>query len=106
MQERASQGQISLTTNLPENHIVIVSDPKRLKQILLNLLSNAIKFTNPLGTVSVVLEENIVENFVRIIVSDTGIGIAEKDIPKIMSEFGQINNELSKKYATCSISNV
>jgi len=74
----------------------IVADHRRLKQALLNLLSNAIKFTPAGGDVclSAVLEQGCVQ----IAVSDTGIGIAEDDIPKALERFGQIDSRLSRKY--------
>ncbi|MFY9589401.1 sensor histidine kinase [Rickettsia endosymbiont of Halotydeus destructor] len=95
---RADQAGVTLIDNLPKDHIIIKADPKRLKQVLLNLLSNAVKFTNAGGSVTINIEQNEPEKSVYIKVIDTGIGIEEKDIPKTLSAFGQIDSELSRKY--------
>ncbi|MEO8578803.1 MAG: ATP-binding protein [Gemmatimonadales bacterium] len=67
----------------------IVSDPRRMRQILLNLLSNAIKFGEgkPIG-VSCKQNEN---KGVDIEVVDHGVGIAEEDIARIFEEFVQVS---------------
>jgi signal transduction histidine kinase/CheY-like chemotaxis protein len=72
------------------------TDEGKLSQILRNLVSNAIKFT-PAGEVrvSATLEG---ENEVSFHVADTGIGIAESDLESIFQEFGQIENDLQRKF--------
>jgi signal transduction histidine kinase len=76
--------------NAPD--LLVIGDPYRLKQILVNLIANAIKFTDT-GKVSV--EVNVkhtssghIQLFLQ--VKDTGIGIAEKDLPYIFDEFSQV----------------
>ncbi|PSB57332.1 PAS domain-containing sensor histidine kinase, partial [filamentous cyanobacterium CCP1] len=69
--------------------IAVVNDPVRVRQILVNLLSNAIKFTDK-GSVTVEVGELPDEKIV-LMVQDTGIGIAEEDLPYIFSEFWQVN---------------
>ena len=65
------------------------ADRRRLQQICLNLLSNAIKFTPPGG--SVVLCTTLGPGGgARLIVEDTGVGIAPQDIPKVLEPFGQV----------------
>ncbi|AFB28629.1 sensor histidine kinase [Rickettsia rickettsii] len=95
---RADQAEVALISRLPKEHVVIKADPKRLKQVFLNLLSNAVKFTNSGGSVTIALEKDELTKLVYIKVIDTGIGIEEKDIPKTLSAFGQIDSELSRKY--------
>jgi two-component system cell cycle sensor histidine kinase PleC len=95
---RADSNQVKLIEQVPEEHIIIKADPKRLKQALLNLLSNAVKFTPEGGSVTLVIAKDEFNEFVYIKVIDTGIGIAEKDIPKALSSFGQVDNKLSRKY--------
>jgi len=72
----------------PDFPPVIEGDQTRLTQILTNLTDNAIKFTEQ-GEVKVRLERKD-QDFWRIIVSDTGRGIAEADLSKIFDEFEQI----------------
>jgi signal transduction histidine kinase/DNA-binding response OmpR family regulator len=64
------------------------TDRMKLQQILINLLSNAVKFT-PKGEIRV-SAECLDRDRVRISVSDTGVGIAESDIPKVFEEFRQL----------------
>jgi signal transduction histidine kinase len=68
----------------------IETDKGKLTQILVNLLSNAAKFTEPGGAVTVTARMS--GDFVEIAVSDTGIGIAEADLDKVMTPFGQVAN--------------
>ncbi|MDF2964963.1 MAG: pleC [Rickettsiaceae bacterium] len=95
---RADSNQVKLIEQVPEEHVIIKADPKRLKQALLNLLSNAVKFTPENGSVTLVIDKDEFNEFVYVKVIDTGIGIAEKDIPKALSSFGQVDNKLSRKY--------
>jgi PAS domain S-box-containing protein len=72
-------------------------DPGRLKQALFNYLSNAIKFTPEGGRVSVrALREDSAH--LRIEVDDTGIGIAAADLPRLFSEFQQLDAGLDKQH--------
>lgn len=95
---RAKSGEVGLVEELPQEHIIMRTDPKRLKQILLNLLSNAVKFTPPHGTVTIAAWEAAADGSIGIEVSDTGIGISAKDIAKALSPFGQVDSELSRRY--------
>jgi PAS domain S-box-containing protein len=65
----------------------VVSDPRRVRQILLNLLSNAIKFGkgNPIQVIY-----RVVDSGIQIDVIDRGVGIAPEDISKIFDEFVQL----------------
>jgi len=73
----------------------IVGDERKIKQILLNLLSNAVTFSAEGGRVSINPRQPI--GTVEISVTDTGIGIAEEDQPKIFEEFRQVGSDYSHK---------
>jgi PAS domain S-box-containing protein len=75
----------------------IKTDPGRLRQALCNYVSNAIKFTRPGGHVTIRAREEGPAHF-RIEVEDDGIGIAEADIPKLFSEFQQLDAGLDKQH--------
>ena len=95
---RAETAQVTLVEDLPSHHLVIVTDAKKLKQVLLNLLSNAVKFTPAGGEVRCQAWNDVITGALSIQVSDTGIGIAPKDISRVMTPFGQVDSALSRKY--------
>jgi len=74
---------------------LIKADPLRVKQVLINLLSNAVKFTPRGGKITVRAKEDKKGDLI-ISVSDTGIGMAEDDIPQALAEFGQLDSQLAK----------
>ncbi|MDX2050177.1 MAG: HAMP domain-containing sensor histidine kinase [Rickettsiaceae bacterium] len=98
VRQRAEESKIRLIDKLPKEHLVIKADPRRFKQALLNLLSNSVKFTPKNGTVTLFMELDQVLKAVIIKVSDTGIGMDDKDLPKALHSFGQIDSKLSRKY--------
>jgi len=71
--------------------ILVQADNVRLKQVLINLLSNAVKYNKHGGEVRVSCEHRD-EDFVRIIVADTGLGIAEKYLDKLFEPFERIDH--------------
>src|SRR5262249_30218133 len=71
-------------------------DKRRMRQVLLNLLSNALKFTPAGGNIRVC--GSLVANGVALSVTDTGIGMRMEDVPIALSNFGQIDNSLARKY--------
>jgi len=68
---------------------LILVDESRIIQILLSLTSNALKFTS-LGsvTITVSLEKEGGQEWLRVAVQDTGVGISQQDIPKLFRLFG------------------
>ena len=73
---------------VPDTPIQITSDPTLVRQCLLNLLSNACKFTQD-GTIllTVVTEAIGGEDWVRLEVHDTGIGMSAEDVAGVFGEF-------------------
>jgi CheY-like chemotaxis protein len=73
----------------------VSGDPERLQQVLWNLLSNAVKFTNRGGKVQVRLER--VNSHVEVVVSDTGIGIADDFLPHVFDRFRQADAGITRE---------
>jgi two-component system, cell cycle sensor histidine kinase PleC len=74
----------------------IDADPRALKQVILNLASNAVKFTPEGGRISV--RTFSTADGVAIQVTDTGIGIAKEDLPRLGRPFEQIESQHSKSH--------
>ncbi len=95
---RAQEAGVHIDNQVPDKHYILHTDGKRLKQVMLNLLSNSVKFTPQGGTITLYGWHNMSDNTFVIEVRDTGVGIAAKDISKVMATFGQVENKLSRKY--------
>jgi PAS domain S-box-containing protein len=67
----------------------VLADPQRLKQVLLNLLSNAIKYNRPAGAVRVHCQVD--GETLRYLVTDTGDGIGERDVPRLFAPFVRLD---------------
>ncbi len=87
-QKKADAAEVALSLEVPEDLPHLLADERRMKQIVLNLLSNAVKFTPPGGRaeVSAHLGE---DNAIILKITDTGIGMAPEDIPRVLEAFVQ-----------------
>lgn len=95
--ERAKRRGIELTRQLPPaQSLSFVADRRRVIQILINLLSNTIKFTENGGRVTTEVEWDPNGGY-WIRISDTGIGIAAEDIPKIFERFGKLESSIARE---------
>jgi signal transduction histidine kinase len=86
---------LEATYRVAEDGMVVHTDRTKLKQILLNLLSNAVKFTH-VGWVR--LEATRHEDYVRIVVSDSGIGIKTEHLDAIWEDFRQIDQSRTREF--------
>ena len=87
---------ISLGLEFDKRLISINADQKKFKQIMYNLLSNAVKFMPEGG--KIIVKSELTDNFIRISVSDTGIGIKPEDQERVFAEFQQIDSKTSRAY--------
>lgn len=96
MGEHARQQGINLVIDCPEQGLPKVpADHGRLEQVLLNLLDNAIKYTPSGGTVTIAAEQRGQQ--VALVVSDTGVGIPAKDLPRIFERFYRVDEARSRE---------
>ena len=89
-EERARRENIALVYDEPMDIIPIVGDANRLRQVFVNIIDNALKYSDAGGTVTVSVHPH--EADVQIVISDTGIGIAAEDLPKVKSKFYKANS--------------
>ena len=92
--ERAKAKHITIRTDLAASLPTLFADKRKIRQILLNLLSNAIKFTPEHGSITIAIRLDH-HGQLHLVVADTGIGIAEEDIPTALSVFGQVHRSQS-----------
>ncbi len=95
---RAAEKSVELSAHyapaLPHR---IVTDPVRLRQILLNLVGNAVKFTER-GTIRIHVDYHSTASRFQLQVTDSGCGIADQDLPKLFLPFGQGDSSVSRTY--------
>ncbi|RQD69947.1 MAG: HAMP domain-containing protein [Tindallia sp. MSAO_Bac2] len=86
---------IDFFTEIPGKLSFIQGNEDRMKQMMINLIDNAIKYTPGGGKVSLIVYERYDQLVIR--VKDTGIGIPEKDIPRLFERFYRVDKARSKK---------
>lgn len=95
---RFQQANLTLTvSDLPEPTPRLLVDASKLKQCLSSLLSNALKFTPAGGTVTIAAQFEA-NGELAIAIQDTGIGIAARDIPTVLSPFGQVETAFQRTH--------
>jgi len=94
----ASKKNITVHSEIDEQVSYIQADSRRLKQILINLLSNAVKFTPDHGAIGLQVAGDPENEVAQFTVWDTGIGIAQEDIPRIFKPFVQLDSSLSRQF--------
>ena len=98
-----------IALELGDAPLLLTADEMRVRQILYNLLSNAVKFTAAGGRITVRADQRrsslpvpggrrIERDAVWVSVADTGIGIAPEDLPRLFTEFSQVDASLSRRF--------
>src|SRR4030095_1140516 len=91
----AAKNRVMILDEIAPNVPVLSTDRDKLRQIVLNLLDNAAKFTER-GEIRIcAAREN---GSVKLVVSDTGIGIPEEDLDRVFEEFHRVGTANGKKY--------
>ncbi len=98
IRQSAQKKSLKVSTSFASDVSQILADERRLKQILVNLLSNAVKFTPEGGSIGLEMCGHASDHCVEFTVWDTGIGIAEEDMPRLFKPFVQLDSSLSRAY--------
>ena len=91
----AQEKQVTLNYHLNSDPVYIIGNPDRVEQMLINLTENAIKYNKPGGSVTVQVFVNAQE--ANVTISDTGIGIAEENLPRLFERFYRVDKGRSRQ---------
>ncbi|NTU81460.1 MAG: PAS domain S-box protein [Chloroflexales bacterium] len=94
----ALKKRMMLSTTLDPQVVTIQADARRLTQILVNLLANAVKFTPEGGQIGLEVHGDPEQQRATFTVWDSGIGIAEADLPRLFQPFVQLDGGLNRLY--------
>ncbi|HKM54620.1 MAG TPA: ATP-binding protein, partial [Isosphaeraceae bacterium] len=98
VKESAQKKKLVLSLHVDQSVGLLVSDERRLKQVLVNLLSNAVKFTPERGEVGLEVVGDRERREVSFTVRDSGIGIHPDDLSRLFQPFVQVDSRLSREY--------
>jgi signal transduction histidine kinase len=90
----AEEKAMDLRIDIPDS-LFLVGDIRKLQRVVANLLDNALKYTEAHGTVCLSAAPN--STGVTLKVSDTGIGISEKDLPHVFDRFYRCDHSRSEQ---------
>ncbi len=96
LQVVAANKNVTVTfVDTPANSLFVMADKRRFKQVIINLLSNAIKYNNDGGSVTIEIAKQAGDEqsqaIARVLVRDTGPGIAKESIGKLFQAFERID---------------
>ena len=93
-EDNAARKGVTLVRHFADVRVPIVGDPISLAEAVGNLVSNAIKYTPAGGQVDIQLTRG--RKSAELLITDTGIGIAEADQDKLFSPFYRVKNEATQ----------
>lgn len=91
----AQEKEVTLNYRLNSEPVNIIGNPDRVEQLLINLTENAIKYNKPGGSVTVQVFKSA--NEANVTISDTGIGIAEENLPRLFERFYRVDKGRSRQ---------
>ncbi|PWB68957.1 MAG: hypothetical protein C3F07_21075 [Anaerolineales bacterium] len=95
-QDEAKSKNITLTYETGNSSYFIEADGLKINIAMSNLVKNALQFTNPGGSVKIVVGED--SGYYKVVVIDNGIGIPVRDLPRIFDRFFQVESHLTRRY--------
>lgn len=95
IKKQAGSRSLGIETSIPENLPDVLADEARLFQVLLNLMDNAVKYNKEGGKIIVSAADK--DRFIEVRISDTGVGIPAKDLPRIFERFYRVDKARSRE---------
>jgi signal transduction histidine kinase len=95
-QDDAKSRNITLAREVGNSPYFVDADGIKINIALSNLVKNAIQFTDPGGAIRISVDED--SGYVKVAVSDNGIGIPARDLPRVFDRFFQVETHLTRKY--------
>ena len=89
------KGRSIKAENILSSGLTVKADKNKIGQVLTNLIDNAIKFNQEKGPVKIYIQD--LDDKIKIFVEDSGIGIPEKDIPRIFERFYRVDKARSRE---------
>lgn len=91
----ASEKEVTINCHMNNEPVNIMGNSDRVEQMLINLIENGIKYNKPGGSVTVQVFSNGIE--ANVAISDTGIGIAEENLPRLFERFYRVDKGRSRQ---------
>lgn len=89
LRERAAKEKKHFVYAEPESLPPVLADKNRLRQVFINIIDNALKYTPVGGVIGIDVKQQ--DDTIVVVISDTGCGINEKDLPRIKEKFYKAN---------------
>lgn len=95
----AKEKGLNFSVNILDDNITALVDERLCNQVLINLVDNAVKYTEK-GKIEISIEKEIIHEvcYLKICISDTGIGISQENIPLIFEEFRQVSEGFNRSF--------
>ena len=97
IQLRAETTGLEVQLSVPPTPLMLLGDAPKLRRILFNLLTNAMKFTPQGGRIALRVAKGG-DGGIQCIVEDTGVGMAQTDIPRALQVFTQLDSGLARRH--------
>jgi signal transduction histidine kinase len=95
-QDEAKARNITLAAEMRDSPFFVDVDASKIGIVFGNLVKNALQFTNPGGKIIIKVQDD--DAFMKVSVSDDGIGIPAKDLPRIFERFFQVEEHLTRRH--------
>jgi len=95
-QDEAKSQNITLKAELNNLPFFVEADGVKIGIVVSNLIKNALQFTDPNGHITVTVAED--SGYMKVTVTDDGIGIPAKDLPHVFDRFFQVETHLTRRY--------